>query len=228
MSAPLKPRKRKPLIAFLFILLLGSAYPLGLFVWMGTPLYFNHGLMPEKILTEEIPGRTGLARAENGEWQLVYNPCGADVEHVAVSDNMTGVFAVDSSVADATKRGRQVQVWTPQSREAAAHPFTARLFPPDPPRGWAVTENTFRDNSPQDGTVTIGYTATGTTALPARVSHKETVARLSSDAVLVGEYRPLTMSRADFFDCETLTPRMSDGAARLALAELILTGQYQH
>jgi len=105
MSAPLKPRRRKPLIAFLFILLLGSAYPLGLFVWMGTPLYFNHGLMPEQILTEEIPGRTGLARAENGEWQLVYNPCGADVEHVAVSDNMTGVFAVDSSVADATKRG---------------------------------------------------------------------------------------------------------------------------
>jgi len=68
MSAPLKPRRRKPLIAFLFILLLGSAYPLGLFVWMGIPMYFNHGLMPEQILTEEIPGRTGLARAENGEW----------------------------------------------------------------------------------------------------------------------------------------------------------------
>lgn len=190
---------------------------------MRIPLYFNHSLMPERVLTEEIPGRTGLTRAENGEWQLVDNPCGADVDQVAVSDNMTGVFAVDSSVADAIKRGQRAQVWTPQSREAAA-----RIFPPDPPRGWAVTENTFRDNSPQDGNVTIGYAATGTTALPACVSHKETVARLSSDAVLVGEYRPLTMSRADFFDCETLTPRMSDGAARLALAELILTGQYQH
>jgi len=204
-------------------LVIGAVYAL---IWAGVP--FNHGYGFLIYTPGMIEGRVGLARAEDGATELLYQPCGTDADTLVVTNfegPATGVEAKQPLGSDA-----QVWVRTGDANE----PFTARLFPPTLPEGWSLESNTYPQsgsNGPSQPLVAYTYTDgedRSLTTMPVRVTAQPTITHLGPDEVLVNEYKPLVMTREDFFNCEVVTPELPESLVSIYGGLWLLSGVYAH
>ena len=204
-------------------LVIGTMY---VFIWAGMP--FNHGYSFLIYTPGMIEGRVGFARAEDGATELLYQPCGTDADTLVVTNfegPATGVEAKQPLGSDA-------QVWVRTSD--ANEPFTARLFPPTLPPGWSLESNTYPPSGsagPSQPLVAYTYTdgeGRSLTGMPVRVTSQSTIEHLGPDQVLVNEYKPLVMTREDFFNCDVVTPELPEPLVSIYGGLWLLSGVYTH
>ena len=194
------------------------------FIWAGIP--FKHWYIFLIYTRVRIEGGVGVARAYDGSTELLYQPCGTDADTLVVTNFEGPATGVEAK----QPLGSNAQVWvrTGETNE----PFTARLFPPTPPPGWSLESNTYPPsggNGPSQPLVAYTYTDDRSlTAMPVRVTAQPTITHLGPDEVLVNEYKPLVMTREDFFNCEVVTPELPEPLVSIYGGLWLLSGVYTH
>ncbi|MCT1442056.1 hypothetical protein QZG57_06970 [Corynebacterium glucuronolyticum] len=204
-------------------LVIGAVYAL---IWAGLP--FNHGYSFLIYTPGMIEGRVGFARADDGATELLYQPCGTDADTFVVTNFEGPATGVEAK----QPLGSNAQVWvrTGETNE----PFTARLFPPTLPEGWSLESNTYPQsgsNGPSQPLVAYTYTDgedRSLTTMPVRVTAQPTITHLGPGEVLVNEYKPLVMTREDFFNCEVITPELPEPLVSIYGGLWLLSGVYAH
>lgn len=204
-------------------LVIGTMY---VFIWAGIP--FNHGYSFLVYTPGTIEGRVGIARADDGATELLYQPCGTDA-HKLVATNFEGPT---TGVEAKQPLGSNAQVWVRTGD--ANEPFTARLFPPTLPPGWSLESNTYPpsgSNGPSQPLAAYTYTdgeGRSLTGMPVRVTAQSKIEHLGPDEVLVNEYKPLVMTREDFFNCKVVTPELPEPLVSIYGGLWLLSGVYTH
>lgn len=204
-------------------LVIGAVYAL---IWAGVP--FNHGYGFLIYTPGMIEGRVGVARADDGATELLYQPCGTDADTFVVTNFEGPATGVEAK----QPLGSNAQVWVRTGD--ANEPFTARLFPPTLPEGWSLESNTYPQsgsNGPSQPLVAYTYTDgedRSLTTMPVRVTAQPTITHLGPDEVLVNEYKPLVMTREDFFNCEVVTPELPQSLVSIYGGLWLLSGVYTH
>ena len=204
-------------------LVIGTMY---VFIWAGIP--FNHGYSFLVYTPGTIEGRVGIARADDGATELLYQPCGTDA-HKLVATNFEGPT---TGVEAKQPLGSNAQVWVRTGD--ANEPFTARLFPPTLPPGWSLESNTYPpsgSNGPSQPLAAYTYTdgeGRSLTGMPVRVTAQSKIEHLGPDEVLVNEYKPLVMTREDFFNCKVITPELPEPLVSIYGGLWLLSGVYTH
>lgn len=204
-------------------LVIGAVYAL---IWAGLP--FNHGYSFLIYTPGMIEGRVGFARAEDGATEVLYQPCGTDADTFVVTNFEGPATGVEAK----QPLGSNAQVWVRTGD--ANEPFTARLFPPTLPEGWSLESNTYPQsgsNGPSQPLVAYTYTDgedRSLTTMPVRVTAQPTITHLGPDEVLVNEYKPLVMTREDFFNCEVVAPELPQSLVSIYGGLWLLSGVYTH
>ncbi|QQB47196.1 hypothetical protein I6I10_04620 [Corynebacterium glucuronolyticum] len=196
------------------------------FIWAGIP--FNHGYSFLVYTPGTIEGRVGIARADDGATELLYQPCGTDAHKLVVTNFEGPATGVEAK----QPLGSNAQVWvrTGETNE----PFTARLFPPTLPPGWSLESNTYPpsgSNGPSQPLAAYTYTdgeGRSLTGMPVRVTAQSKIEHLGPDKVLVNEYKPLVMTREDFFNCKVATPELPEPLVSIYGGLWLLSGVYTH
>lgn len=205
------------------ILVIGTMY---VFIWAGIP--FNHGYSFLVYTPGTIEGRVGIARAGDGATELLYQPCGTDAHKLVVTNFEGPATGVEAK----QPLGSNAQVWVRTGD--ANEPFTARLFPPTLPPGWSLESNTYPpsgSNGPSQPLAAYTYTdgeGRSLTGMPVRVTAQSTITHLGPDEVLVNEYKPLVMTREDFFNCKVITPELPEPLVSIYGGLWLLSGVYTH
>ncbi|EPD69220.1 hypothetical protein HMPREF1219_01445 [Corynebacterium pyruviciproducens ATCC BAA-1742] len=205
------------------ILVIGTMY---VFIWAGIP--FNHGYSFLVYTPGTIEGRVGIARAGDGATELLYQPCGTDAHKLVVTNFEGPATGVEAK----QPLGSNAQVWVRTGD--ANKPFTARLFPPTLPPGWSLESNTYPSsgsNGPSQPLAAYTYTdgeGRSLTGMPVRVTAQSTITHLGPDEVLVNEYKPLVMTREDFFNCKVITPELLEPLVSIYGGLWLLSGVYTH